>query len=172
MITKTEITSALRLSEGVVKGFWRAVEDQGLNFPKPSPIDAVMFTSTEVGEAIDAHLRITRVGYNRASSDDGRDDFVGELCDVIFMALTSIDEETHDDSLLWYFGGLSRDAMLAELSLSASLAHHAAISHLPFWHHSASTALLAIALIGPRDAAGMLSFRLTKRLMKVASRGT
>lgn len=64
---------------------WRSSNEW---FPIPEPADSMRYAVTEAAEAIDAHLRLTRVNDVRAN-ERGEDPF-SELGDVVFMIVTAM----------------------------------------------------------------------------------
>lgn len=83
-MTAATITDTLRTCHAIV---WAARAELEHVWPTPPPEDALLFALTELGEAIDAHLR-TNGDYAR--NRDKSLDVLSELADCAMMLLTAM----------------------------------------------------------------------------------
>lgn len=122
---------------------WQHRAELGDRWPTPEPDDALAFAVTEVGEAVDAQLRLNPL-YKRNS--DREMDMYDELADVAMMLLTALGREWEPYE---YFKGYP-PSCLSEVATAVATAWNDALKDFGDWIVTAENALLGIInVVGP-----------------------
>ena len=113
-------------SWSLVRYWLKRIQRQNLPYVIPEPTDAILYTITEVGEVIDAWLRMVRPEDSRANSK--KPDIAGELADVFIMAAHVLEKwpdwDVELDTLQSHSGlqNIANHQVIVSLQLLASAA--------------------------------------------------